>query len=123
MYNVAHVGMVVQDAERSTEFYTQVLGCQIVDRHEDERIQLVFLQTNDLVIELVKHKQREEAERMAGVIDHIAFYVDDLEKEMARLKGKVEFLYDAPILTGNKKIIFFTGPEGERLELVQLLDQ
>lgn len=119
MYKIAHVGIVVQDVERSSEFYTKVLRCQIVDIYEDERIKLVFLQTGDQIIELVKYYQKE-IHRQAGIIDHIAFQVENIEQEIKQLKGKnVEFLYEAPIIVGNKKIIFFTGPDGERLELVE----
>lgn len=119
MYNVAHVGIVVQDAERSTEFYTGVLGCQVVETYEDERIKLVFLRAGDQIIELVKYYQKE-INREAGIIDHIAFRVEDLEQEIEQLTAKnVEFLYDAPIIVGSKKIIFFIGPDGERLELVE----
>ncbi|HSL93151.1 MAG TPA: VOC family protein, partial [Bacillota bacterium] len=56
-----------------------------------------------------------------GPFDHLAWYVDDIESEVTRLKGLgVEFRPDQimTVLDG-RKIAFFFGPDGERLELVQ----
>lgn len=122
MYNIAHIGIVVKDADKSLEFYTTVLGCKRQESYQDERLRLEFITAGQQTIELIQYKQDAVSERGAGIVDHIAFYVNDLEAEIAKLRQQqVELLLDQPKVVGDKKIMFFSGPDGERLELVQKL--
>jgi len=123
MYKVAHIGLVVQDAERSSLFYQQVLNCEVVNSYQDERVKLIFLDSGGQIIELVQRLQEITADnRPAGVVDHIAFAVEDAFAEMARLQAAgVTLLSDTPRSLGEKnmKNFFFLGPDGERLEFME----
>lgn len=122
MYNVAHIGIVVKDADTSLAFYTTVLGCTPEEHYQDDRIRLEFIKAGEQTIELIQYRQDAVPERPAGRVDHIAFAVADVEAEVAKLRQhNVTLLFDAPKVTGNKKIFFFAGPDGERLEFVQKL--
>ncbi|MCK4259170.1 MAG: VOC family protein [Halanaerobiales bacterium] len=124
MFDVEHIGLVVKDCECSLEFYSQALGCEYMYSHKDEKVKLVFVKAGTQVIEFVQYLDREYNTRQVGAIDHIAFRVKDIEAEVKRLKKlEVEFLYDEPIQVNEEmKIIFFVGPDGERLELVEKLN-
>ncbi|HWR40100.1 MAG TPA: VOC family protein [Patescibacteria group bacterium] len=120
MYDIAHIGMVISDTERSREFYQQVLGCETVESYQDERVRLTFLRAGGQIIELIQYMQAPAAERLAGVVDHIAFRVPDMDTAWQRLKEQqVTILFEEPRIVGNKKILFFSGPDKERLEFVQ----
>lgn len=122
MYKVAHIGLVVKDADRSSLFYQQILNCEVVNSYQDERIKLIFLNSGGQIIELVQHLQeRILAQRSDGVVDHIAFQVEDVVFEMERLHAVgVVPLSDKPRSIGKSfKNFFFLGPDGERLEFMQ----
>lgn len=122
MYKVAHIGIVVKDADRSSLFYQQILNCELVNSYQDDRVKLIFLNSGGQIIELVQHLQASTLEqRSAGVVDHIAFEVEDVLSEMERLStAGIELLSDKPRSMGeNFKNFFFLGPDGERLEFVQ----
>lgn len=122
MYRVEHIGLVVRDARRSEEFYRRVLGCAKIDQYQDQRVKLVFLQAGGQTIELVQYLDSQTQPRPAGAIDHIAFRVDDIETAAAAVKAAgADLIFDTPKTTmnGAKKIFFFAGPDGERLEFVQ----
>ncbi len=122
MYSVAHVGVVVKDADRSSEFYTQVLGCEIAGSYQDSRIKLVNLAFGGQVIELVEYLADKYEPRGKGTVDHIAFLVEDIDAAVDGLrKLAVPLLFEMPIVVGDKKIMFFAGPDGERLEFVEKL--
>lgn len=122
MYTVAHIGVVVKDADKSLDFYTNVLGCKPEESYRDERIRLEFIKAGQQTIELIQYTQDAVSARGAGIVDHIAFFVADLDAELVKLRLKqVNLLFDQPKVVGDKKIMFFTGPDGERLELVQKL--
>ena len=123
MYEVNHIGVVVKNLDKSLEFYTQVLECTVEDRFENDRGQFAFLQAGRQILELIQYHEDSEEVRDAGHVDHIAFTVADMETEFAKLRQKnVTLLFDQPRITASgKKILFFAGPDGERLEFVQKL--
>jgi lactoylglutathione lyase len=122
MYKVAHIGIVVKDADKSSLFYQQILNCELENSYQDERVKLVFLNSGGQTIELVQHLQEDSQEqRPAGVVDHIAFEVEDVLAEMDRLRAVgIMPLSDKPRALGNSlKNFFLLGPDGERLEFMQ----
>jgi len=121
MHTLAHIGMVVKDCERSIDFYNQVLGCKVVNRLSNNDLIIVELQTGSLVIELLQYLSPPDEPRGAGPIDHLAFTASDIDAEIDRLrKHGVVFLTEEPRLGLNgNKLIFFIGPDGERIELLE----
>ncbi len=120
MYKMDHVGVRIKDSKVSTEFYCNILGCEVVGTLKNEERELIFLRAGDGVIELI-NKFNQYEERSAGVVDHIAFTVDNLDEEIKKLQESgVNILGDKPIqVTENMRVIFFEGPDRERLEFVE----
>lgn len=121
MYEFAHVSLVVKDVEKTGAFYQEVLGCQKVGAHQDERMKFLFLKAGQQTIELLEYITAEEKQRTTGIIDHIAFKVDNMEAAIANLRAAgVKLLFDAPVQAmGGLQIMFFEGPDGERIEFMQ----
>ena len=120
MYKMDHVGVRIKDTNVSTQFYCNILGCQVVGKLENEIREIIFLKSGDGVIELI-NKFNDNENRSAGQVDHIAFTVDNLDDAIKRLhEFNVKLLGDTPIqVTENMRVIFFEGPDGERLEFVE----
>lgn len=121
MYSISHIGVIVKDIGRSTDFYCNILGCKVVDKYEDERLKIVFLDAGNGIFELIQYLTADN-QRSPGIVDHIAFDAEDVDAAVARAKDMgVKMLFDAPkiALGGRKKIMFFEGPDGERLEFIQ----
>lgn len=117
-----HVGIIVRDMDKSIEFYQKVLGLTLRQREWiTEKVELAFLYYSNqqsMEVELIGGKLAETTE---GIVNHLAFSVENIEEEMTRLKQLgVEFDNDIPrVVLGGVKIAFFTGPDGEVLELVE----
>ncbi|MGI6712627.1 MAG: VOC family protein [Bacillota bacterium] len=124
MYSISHVGLVVKDCQRSVDFYEGVLGCQLLETYEDNRVKIAFLKAGDGLIELVQYLSETISPCNGGLINHLAFEVEDIKGAVAYLKESgASLLMDEPreVLGGTRLIINFTGPDGERLELTQSL--
>lgn len=120
MYKFSHVGIVVRDMDEAVDFYTKVLGCEVHSQHQDETIEFALLRAGSQEIELLKFPD-DNKERKEGVISHIAFAVEDIIKEINRLKDLgINLTSDQPReVMGGMKIFFFTGPSGESIEYLQ----
>lgn len=120
MYDVAHIGVVVQDADKSLDFYCNVLGFKAAGTYQDGRVRLEFIKSGCQTIELIQYKEDTVSVRSSGRVDHIAFAVTDLDAEIDHLRQHdVTLLLESPLINGDNKIMFFAGPDGERLEFVQ----
>lgn len=118
MFKFQHIGIKVKDLEKSVEFYKNVLYGEIVDKHENERVKIVFLNCGGAVVELIQELQNIQ-DRTTGIIEHLAFHVDNLDREIERLKQlNVKLISEAPMPFEDNRIFFFQGAEGEKLELV-----
>jgi lactoylglutathione lyase len=113
---LAHIGIFVSDMNKSVDFYKR-LGFTL-DTEENPGVKLAFLSAGTCLIELIE--QPDAGKRLDGRIDHIAVEVDDINAaiENANANGieiDAAAIASAPILGGIKNV-FFTGPDGERLE-------
>jgi lactoylglutathione lyase len=126
---LAHVGIFVGDLDRSRKFYEGVLGfkspqqCKLVT--DEETFHIAFEQNGDLTIELV-HPEKTKVSG-TGVVHHLAMMVDDIDGMCKKLDEKgIKFDSEEPVYgeeIGNHgaRFIFFNGPDGEKIELTQLL--
>jgi lactoylglutathione lyase len=116
---LAHLGLVVVDADRSAQFYTRVLGLTIGASHVTDNLKIINLHTGALTIELLEYMPAPPVKRGAGFFDHIAFMVADLDAAVERLREQgVPFETEAPRQALGHRIIFCAGPDGERIELM-----
>lgn len=118
---INHVGVVVNDMNESKDFYSSVLGGKVEHEFENDSVHLVFMDFGNGIIEFIKRKN-VDFHGATGVVEHIAFTVDNIEKAIEKLKTfKVQFISETPKLIDNKKVFFFQGPNGEKLEIVEHL--
>ena len=116
-----HIGIKVKDVEACKKFYCENLGFEVEHKYEDEDKILMFLKNENSVLELIYSKNKEFGSVNNGIIEHIAFTVDDIQEYIDKLKkNNVKFLTDI-IKVDGKLVTFFEGSQGEKLELVEHL--
>lgn len=116
---IEHIGLRVKDVQRSFRFYKQIFGCELMESYQDERVEIIFAQCGKNVLEFIRDKGGMP-DRTAGVIDHLAFRVEQLEAYINKLAElQVPFISQQPRDFNGGRIFFFKGPDGEILELVE----
>ena len=120
-----HTMLRVGDLDRSIEFYTRVLGMQLLRRKDypDGRFTLAFVgygdEAGNTVIELTCNWDTSSYDLGEGY-GHIAIEVDDVYEAVAELRsrgGKV--IRDAgPMNAGTTIIAFAEDPDGYQIELL-----
>jgi lactoylglutathione lyase len=122
MMKMEHVGIMVKDMDESLAFYQNILGLELRNREWlNETVELAFLyfpEQPSVEVELVYGGPVENE----GIVNHLAFTVENIAAELERLKeAGVKLVDEEPrvILNGTVKIAFFQGPNGEKLELVE----
>lgn len=121
---IEHVGIMVRSLEASIPFYVETLGLRHLETmvHTNGVIRLAFLSFADhpeTEVELIEGYAGQLAS--AGRVHHIAFAVDDIEAEYARIRQLgVKGLDDSiTTLPNGSRYFFFKGPDDENIELFQ----
>ncbi|MES9962930.1 MAG: lactoylglutathione lyase [Candidatus Sedimenticola sp. 20ELBAFRAG] len=122
---ILHTMLRVGDLQRSTAFYTEVLGMQLLRQKDypDGEFTLAFLgygsEADNSVIELT-YNWGVESYEIGSAFGHIAIEVDDVYKACDGIKtrgGKI--IRDAgPMNAGTTIIAFVEDPDGYQIELI-----
>ena len=116
---LCHIGIMTDNAEASVQWYCEKLGFRPWYAGKMGPMPLTFVEGYGLVIEFVAAGRFEGM----GPVDHIALEVMNIEEAVADMRRKGVQIDDpgcAPDFfpTGMKNV-FFTGPNGEKLEFVE----
>lgn len=125
---LGHIGIVSKDMKKSIEFYKEnlgfVFGKEDVIKTPEGDTKLVLMSVGKCMIELIQTPNGvSESEVKTQLVDHLCLEVEDIEGVYEDLKNKgIEFETEDVVsleVFGGIKNIFFKGPFGERLELVE----
>lgn len=121
MFILSHIGLVVEDINRSMNFYANVLNFSVGEYKADQEIKLLMLHNDTTTIELIERRSDPFAPRQTGLWDHLTFQVDDMYQVLKRLQEhNVELIDKEPRMSlFGKNVLFFYGPDGERIEFIE----
>ena len=134
MKRIEHIGIAVSDIENSNKVFEKIFGKENFkeEKVESEGVITSFFQIGENKIELVAATNTDSPiskylEKNREGMHHIAFDVEDIEKEMDRLKKEgIRLLNDTPKKGADNKLICFLHPKdtnGVLIELCQELKQ
>ena len=130
MKRLEHLGIAVADLASAEKIFEDVLNVKPYKREEvaDEGVITSFFQTGDSKVELLESTTddgpigRHIAKRGPG-LHHVAFLVDDLEAEMARLEQEGYRVISGPKDGTDNKRIAFLHPSDTAKVLVELCEE
>ncbi|GAA4392871.1 VOC family protein [Actinomadura verrucosospora] len=119
-----HVGLNVNDLDRSLPFYLRVFGLQVQARGDEPGRRWAFLgRDGRLVLTLWEQSDTVFATRSAG-LHHLSFQVETIEEVRAAEQVlhdlDAAFAHDGVVPHGEGASsggVFFTDPDGTRLEI------
>ena len=128
MKKIEHIGIAVKNIEDSNKLFAKIFGKESYkfEKVESEGVITSFFQIGENKIELVAPLNEENpiakylSKNNEGM-HHIAFSVDDITKEIKRLKGEgIRLLNDNPINGADNKLICFLHPKDTNGVLIEL---
>lgn len=125
MAKIIHSMLRVLDEERSVAFYKSAFGLTSIERLEFDGFTLIYMSNSAATVELelTVNKGRTEPYDLGDGYGHMAFCVDDLDAEHARLEAAgyaprkiVEFNRDGQLFA---RFFFVQDPDGYQIEVLQ----
>ena len=131
MNKVEHIGIAVNNLEAACSLYEKLLNTTIYKTEDiaTEGVKTAFLQTGPNKIELLEALNADSPiakfiTKKGEGIHHIAFEVDDIVVEMARLKSEgFVLLSDEPKQGADNKLVCFVHPKSAGGVLVELVQE
>jgi methylmalonyl-CoA/ethylmalonyl-CoA epimerase len=131
MNKIEHIGIAVKNIESANLVYEKILGTLSYKQElvQSEQVNTSFFKVGENKIELLEATGPDSpiakflAKKGEG-IHHIAFDVEDIVSEMARLKAEgFVLLNEAPKKGADQKLVCFVHPKDTNGVLIELCQQ
>ena len=131
MKKIEHIGIAVTDINKSNELFSKIFGKENYKSEivESEGVTTSFFQIGESKIELVSATNSESPiskylQKNREGMHHISFEVEDIVREMARLKAEgIRLLNDTPKKGADNKTICFLHPKDTNGFLIELCQE
>jgi methylmalonyl-CoA/ethylmalonyl-CoA epimerase len=131
MIRIEHLGIAIKDLAQAEETYARLLGTTSYKREtvESEGVITSFFQVGPNKIELLESTREGNAiakhiERRGEGLHHVAFEVEDIRREMDRLKEEgFQLLSETPKEGADNKLVCFVHPKSAHGVLVELTQE
>lgn len=131
MIKIEHIGIAVKDIEKSNSLFANLFGkpSYKLEEVESEGVKTSFFKIGPNKIELLEATNPESPiakfiDKKGEGIHHIAFDVEDIEKEIQRLKSAgFVVLNEKPKQGADNKLVAFLHPKSTNGVLVELCQE
>lgn len=131
MRKIEHIGIAVKDLEASNALFEKLFGAPAYKMEEvgSEGVRTSFFKSGPNKIELLEATRPDSPiakylEKKGEGIHHIAFEVEDIHSEIARLKGEgFIVLNETPKKGADNKLVAFLHPKTSNGVLVELCQE
>lgn len=131
MKKIEHIGIAVNDLQKSNELFTNLLGKAHfkTEKVEGEGVETSFFQVGETKVELLQATRADSPiakfiDRKSEGVHHIAFAVEDILAEVVRLKAAgFEILNETPKEGADNKLVVFLHPRSTNGVLIELCQE
>jgi methylmalonyl-CoA/ethylmalonyl-CoA epimerase len=125
---IAHIGIAVNDINASAELFSKLFG-KAADHFEhlpEHKVNTALFTVGESSVELTEATDRESPiarfiEKRGEGVHHVSFIVDDIKREMARLKDLgFQLIDEKPRLGADGFFVAFLHPKSTNGVLIEL---
>ena len=128
MRKIEHIGIAVKDIDASNNLFAALFGKEHykIEDVESEGVKTSFFECGPNKIELLQATNEDSPiakfiEKKGEGIHHIAFAVNDIESEIARLTDEgFKMIHEKPKRGADNKLIAFLHPKSTNGVLIEL---
>jgi methylmalonyl-CoA/ethylmalonyl-CoA epimerase len=131
MKKIEHIGIAVEDMAKAEKIFSIIFGKTAYKKEEvfSESVKTTFFKIGESKIELVSATKEDSPiakflTKNGEGMHHIAFAVEDIKKEMERLKKEgIRLLNDTPKVGADNQLICFLHPKDTSGVLIELCQE
>lgn len=131
MNKIEHIGIAVQSLNEAIPRFERILGtsCYKTELVKSEKVNTAFFKVGESKIELLESVDPDGViakfiDKRGEGLHHTAYEVDDIEKEMDRLKKEgLTLLNEKPKKGADNKLVCFLHPKDAHGVLIELCQE
>lgn len=131
MNKVEHIGIAVKDLKLSIPLFTKIFNtpCYKTEEVESEKVRTAFFRNGETKVELLESSEPDGViarfiEKKGEGMHHIAFEVENIEKEIMRLqKEGFIFINETPKKGADNKLVCFLHPKETNGVLIEICQE
>jgi len=131
MNKIEHIGIAVNDINDANKIFKKLFGepCYKIENVESEGVKTSFFKVGNNKIELLEATNEDSPiakfiKKRGEGMHHIAFDVDDIEKELNRLQDEgFKVLNEIPKKGADNKLVAFLHPKSTNGVLIELCQE
>jgi len=131
MNRIEHIAFAVSSLKDSIPVFEKLLGtpCYKTEQVESEKVNTAFFMTGESKVELLEGTASDSVisgfiEKKGQGMHHVAFLVDDINKEILRLKSEgFQFINETPKKGADNKMICFLHPKSTNGVLIEICQE
>jgi lactoylglutathione lyase len=118
--NVNHLHIKTADPEKTAQWFVKNLGAKIAAENRSGDRVTFRLDLHGLAMNVTDFIEGQKLGQHYGM-EHLALDTDDIAGEVKRLKAAGARILEERQLPDGRHVCFFEGPEGVRLEVMEVL--
>ena len=119
-FKINHLHLKTPNPKETADFYVEYTGAKVVkentrpDGSKNFRLDLHGVELN-----VTDFLEEQKLEQFYG-LEHVAIDTDNFAGEVAKIKAAGIKILQERVLPDGRKVCFFEGPEGVRLEFLEM---
>ncbi len=119
-FKVNHLHFKTPDPRKTAQWYIDFLGAKIVEERESPSgLPFLRLDLHGLSLNVTGFVEIQKLEQHYGM-EHLAIDTDNFAAEVAKLKASGAKILEERKTPDGRNVCFFEGPEGVRLEFLEM---
>lgn len=118
-FKINHLHLKTPEPKKTVDFYVTYTGAKIVSERTGPNGRTTFrLNLHGVELNVTDFLEEQKLEQFYG-LEHIAIDTDNFADEVGKIKAAGIKILEERTLPDGRKVCFFEGPQGVRLEFLE----
>jgi len=119
-YRINHLHLKTPDPQATADWYVKHVGAKIASERTGPDGRKTFrLNLHGVELNVTDFLTDQKLEQFYG-LEHVAIDTDDFAGQVAKIKAAGIRILEERVLADGRKVCFFQGPDGVRLEFLEM---
>ena len=119
-FRINHLHLKSPEPQKTVDWYVKHVGAKIVSERTGPNGRVTYrLDLHGVPLSVTEFLEEQKLAQFYG-LEHVAIDTDDFAAEVARIKAAGIKVLEERVLPDGRKVCFFEGPQGVRLEFLEM---
>ena len=119
-FRINHLHLKSPDTQKTVDFYVKYCGAKVLRENTAANGRKTFrVNLHGVELNVTDFLEEQKLGQFYG-LEHVAIDAEDFNGEVAKIKAAGVKILEERVLPDGRRVCFFEGPEGVRLEFLEM---